>query len=466
MRAAPSCRCSGSSRADAIRASASKRRGVPRESFATSASRRDGSRSSRKVSGLFGEWVAWMFARVMPGERDDLARKRLPAVVAAAAGLVAAVPLYANAVTEENLLYLEAWRAVYQAYYDGTYNSQNWFKLKEKTLKEYSMTTRKDTYAAIESNLSLLDDPYTKLLEPSKYAFITGNKKGGSVSGVGLEIAYPKNKSEEGILVVNSQAGSPAERSGIKSNELLLEIDGSPTSGMSLYEAASLLKGEKGTVVRVKVRDQENNVASLDLERDALTRKNVGSNFCALDSPTGYIRLSSFSDETDLEVRKAVQELQSKGIQEYVLDLRNNGGGSFNAGVNVARVFMNEGVIVNIADSKGIKDYYEAKNAAEDSSSRLTVLVNGGTASAAEVLAGALQDNKRAVLVGEKTFGKGLIQTLVKLSDGSGVAVSVAKYQTPNEIDINKKGIMPNVVKDDLPLLSDEPCTIAKAALE
>ena len=340
---------------------------------------------------------------------------------------------------------------MYQAYYDGTYNGQNFLRLKERTLKEYKMQSREETYAAIESNLSTLGDPYTKLLDPSKFAFVTGSKKGGQSSGVGIEIAYPKDRSVEGLLVVNTQPGSPAERSGILPNQLLVQIDSSPTAGMSIYEAAGLLKGEKGTVVSVLVRDEKTSgVRTVELTRDALRRTNVGSKFCeageAGGEPSGYIRLSSFSDETDLEVRKAVRDLKSQGSAEYFLDLRNNGGGSFDAGVNVARIFIDQGTIVNIADAKGIKDYYDAKNAAEDSSTPLTVLVNGGTASAAEVLSGALQDNKRAVLVGERTFGKGLIQTLVRLSDGSGVAVSVAKYQTPNEVDINKKGITPDVV--------------------
>ncbi len=302
--------------------------------------------------------------------------RKLP-LAAAVIAFAASVPLHANAITEENLLYLEAWRAVYQAYYDGTYNGQNWFKLKERTLKENGMQSRKETYAAIESNLSTLGDPYTKLLDPSKYAFITANKKGGKVSGVGLELAYPKEGSgDEGILVVNTQPGSPAEKSGVASNDILLQIDDRPTAGMSLYEAAALLKGEQGTHVSVKVRrggdgppsSSSPGADTLDLERTALRRQAVSSNFCdlgatAADAGTsesgagqraaGYIRLSSFSDLTDVEVRAAVSRLKSEGVSNYVLDMRNNGGGSFESGVNVARIFINEGVIVNIADSKG-----------------------------------------------------------------------------------------------------------------
>ena len=439
---------------------ASARRGLDRSTSGVASGPRD----------ILGKWLdrlgigreGWR----EEGQADGKGRKMLPAALAAVVGISAAVPLYANALTEENLIYLEAWRAVYQAYFDGTYNGNNWFKLKDKTLKDYGgMATRNDTYAAIESNLSVLDDPYTKLLDPSKYAFIKGNKKGGGVSGVGLEIAYPKDKGTDGIVVVNTQPGSPAEKSGLKSNQILTRIGDASTTGMSIYEAAGLLKGEKGTTVSIQVRDQgSSEVSTYDLERKSLSRTSVSSKFCSTAGARGYIRLGSFSDLTDVEVRKAVQDLKSSGATEFVLDMRNNGGGSFDAGVNVARIFINEGVIVNIADSKGIKDYFEAKNAAEDASSPLTVIVNGGTASAAEVLAGALQDNKRAALVGERTFGKGLIQTLVGLSDGSGVAVSVAKYQTPNETDINKKGIMPDKVLENLPALSDDPCAIADAA--
>lgn len=180
-------------------------------------------------------------------------------------------------------------------------------------------------------------------------------------------------------------------------------------------------------------------------------------------SKLGYIRVATFSRQTTEKVRAALQDLTAKGADRLVLDVRNNGGGLFPSGVEVARMLINKGDIVLIADSDGVRDIYEADGGALDTSTPLVVLVNRGTASASEVLSGALKDSKRAVIAGEKTFGKGLIQTLVELSDGSAVAVTVAKYQTPAGIDINKIGIAPDVVLTpealtELPLSSGEFC--------
>jgi carboxyl-terminal processing protease len=186
----------------------------------------------------------------------------------------------------------------------------------------------------------------------------------------------------------------------------------------------------------------------------------------ASNSKLGYIRIATFSKQTVEKFQDALTNLKSQGVDRIVLDVRNNGGGLFPAGVEVGRMLINKGDIVLIADSNGVRDIYEADGHPLDDQTPLVVLVNRGTASASEVLSGALKDNGRAVLAGENTFGKGLIQTLVELSDGSAVAVTVAKYQTPAGIDINKIGISPKIVLDAealtaLPFNGQEFCKYA-----
>ena len=363
-------------------------------------------------------------------------------------------PAPAHAVTTEQLLYLEAWRAVDRAYVDKTFNGQSWFRVRENTLKKKSLLTREDTHAEIKSMLASLDDPFTRFLYPDQYKALKGSTS-GDVTGVGLEVSFSsvssrKPGSENPLVVVAPSPGGPAERAGIRAADEVIKIDGQPTSSMSLYEAGNALQGPVGSSVELTVQrpGMLNSRKDVKLLREKIDTKEVDAASCPVtDSKEkiGYIRISKFSKKTADGVRDAILALKDKGVSRFVLDIRNNGGGVFAAGVQVGRMWINQGDIVLIADSEGVRDVYEAEGGAIDSETPLTVLVNKGTASASEVLAGALKDNKRATIVGENTFGKGLIQTLVELSDGSAVTVTVSKYQTPNGIDINKKGIDPDV---------------------
>lgn len=382
-------------------------------------------------------------------------------------------PLPAHAVTNEQLLYLEAWRAVDRAYVDKTFNGQSWFRVRENTLKKKKLTTREDTYEEIKSMLKSLDDPFTRFLEPDQYQALKGATR-GDVTGVGLEVSFPsssaRGKSGKAPLVVISPSpGGPAERAGIKAGDEILQIDGLDTESMSLYAAGNALQGASGSSVTLKVKSSSklNMVKEITLTREKINIKGVDFGDCVA-KPTskrvGYIRIASFSKKTAEKVREVIEDLRNKNIDYYVLDIRNNGGGVFAAGIEVGRMLIDTGDLVLIADSDGVRDVYEAEGEALDTRTPMIVLVNKGTASASEVLAGALKDNKRATIVGENTFGKGLIQTLVELSDGSAVTVTVSKYQTPNGIDINKKGIEPDVrlteeELEQIPLGPDKFCT-------
>jgi len=356
----------------------------------------------------------------------------------------------AEAISEENLLFLEAWRAVDRAYVDKSFNGQSWFRYRENTVKKVPMVERDDTYQAIRDMLATLDDPFTRFLEPTKYEALMGGTA-GSITGVGLEVGFEDaGKGVSQLTVVSPNQGSPAEKAGIQPGDALLSIGGKSTATMGLYDAASELQGPEGSTVTVTTRHPgAKDSVDYKLTRATIDLIPVSFTMCPAaggggTSKVGMIRLSTFNSFSAEGVRKAIGELKQKGAEAFVLDVRNNGGGLFPAGVEISKMFLNRGVIVNIADTDGVRDIYEADGTAFVQKEPVLIVVNKGTASASEVMAGALKDNSRATILGEQSFGKGLIQTIVPLSDGSAVVVTVARYQTPSGEDINKIGITPD----------------------
>ncbi len=348
----------------------------------------------------------------------------------------------ASAFTEEQKLFSQAWRIVSQSYLDESFNHQNWWALREKTLKQ-RLDNREATYAAIEKLLVSLDDPFTRLLKPNQYRSLQVNTS-GELSGVGLQIALDASTGE--LEVIAPIAGSPADLAGIQPRDRILEIDGVLTSELTLDEAATRMRGAAGTTVTLKIQGKEGEPKSIELVRDRIALNPV---YAVLDSqpdgvPVGYIRLTQFSANATAEVSNAIASLEKQGADAYILDLRNNPGGLLQAGIEIARLWLDNGTVVYTVNRQGMLGSFEANGTAL-TQDPLVVLVNQGTASASEILAGALQDNGRAKIVGERTFGKGLIQSLFDLSDGSGLAVTVAKYETPNHHDIHKLGIKPDL---------------------
>ncbi|XP_038907131.1 carboxyl-terminal-processing peptidase 2, chloroplastic isoform X4 [Benincasa hispida] len=318
------------------------------------------------------------------------------------------------ALTEENLLFLEAWRTIDRAYIDKTFNGQSWFRYRENALRNEPMNTREETC-------------------------------------VGLSIGYRTIVDGPGGLVVISAApGGPAERAGISSGDVILAIDDTTTESMGIYDAAERLQGPEGSSVQLTVQSGPS-VKHLDLVREKVAVNPVKSRICELpgsgddSSKIGYIKLTSFTQKASGAVKEAIDSLRSNRVNAFVLDLRDNSGGLFPEGVEIAKIWLDKGVIVYICDSRGVRDIYDSDGSNTVAASEpLAVLVNKGTASASEILAGALKDNKRAMLFGEPTYGKGKIQSVFKLSDGSGLAVTVARYETPAHIDINKVGVIPD----------------------
>ncbi|XP_010449564.1 PREDICTED: carboxyl-terminal-processing peptidase 2, chloroplastic-like [Camelina sativa] len=353
--------------------------------------------------------------------------------------------------SEENLLFLEAWRTIDRAYIDKTFNGQSWFRYRETALRNEPMNNREETYMAIKKMVATLDDPFTRFLEPGKFKSLRSGTQ-GAVTGVGLSIGYPaaSDGSPAGLVVISAAPGGPASRAGISPGDVIQEIDKTTTQPMTIYDAAQMLQGPEGSTVELAIRSGPE-TRLLTLTRERVSVNPVKSRLCELpgsgsNSPKiGYIKLTTFNQNASSAVREAIETLRGNNVNAFVLDLRDNSGGSFPEGIEIAKFWLDKGVIVYICDSRGVRDIYDTDGSnAIATSEPLAVLVNKGTASASEILAGALKDNKRALVYGEPTYGKGKIQSVFELSDGSGLAVTVARYETPAHTDIDKVGVTPD----------------------
>jgi carboxyl-terminal processing protease len=355
----------------------------------------------------------------------------------------------AVAMTGEQKLVSEVWRIVNHNYLDETFNHQNWATVRQKVL-EKPLTDSNASYAAIGKMLKSLDDPFTRFLDPEQYRSLQVNTS-GELNGVGLQIAL--NPETGKLEVVAPIAGSPADKAGIRPRDRILKIEGVSTKNLTLDEAATKMRGPRGSLVTLLIERDGEAETEIRLTRDRIALNPVVSELRVSTGspPIGYLRLTQFNANASTELAHAISSLEKKGADAYILDLRNNPGGLLQSGIEIARLWLDSGTIVYTVNRQGIQGSFEAFGPAL-TNDPLVILVNQGTASASEILAGALQDNGRAQLVGETTFGKGLIQSLFELSDGSGLAVTIAKYETPQHRDINKLGIKPDKVISQDPI--------------
>ncbi|MBW4643316.1 MAG: PDZ domain-containing protein [Goleter apudmare HA4340-LM2] len=349
----------------------------------------------------------------------------------------------AMALTEEQKLFSEVWRIVNRTYLDETFNHQNWAAVRQKALSS-PLNNHQAAYQAIQKMLKSLDDPFTRFLDPEQYRSLQVNTS-GELTGVGLQIAL--NPQTGKLEVIAPIAGSPAEKAGIKPRDRIIRIEGISTENLTLDEAAARMRGPIGSLVTLLIERDGDQSTEIRVMRDRIALNPVVAELRSSpqNQPIGYIRLNQFNANASMELAHAISSLEKKGAAGYVLDLRNNPGGLLQAGIEIARLWLDSGTIVYTVNRQGIQGSFEAFGPPL-TADPLVILVNQGTASASEILAGALQDNGRAQLVGETTFGKGLIQSLFELSDGSGLAVTIAKYETPKHRDINKLGIKPDKV--------------------
>lgn len=362
-----------------------------------------------------------------------------------------------QALSEDQQLVVEAWSLVNQSYVDPTFEGIPWRRLRQKAL-EQPISSREGAYEAIDAMLAPIGDPFTRFLRPEQLKALRDSTK-GCISGVGLQLGI--NDGETAVWVLSSLEGSPAAAAGIRPGSVVLAVEGNSVKNLGLKGVAEALRGPSGTVVDIDLEAPDGGRQSLSLERRIVDLRPVHIRRLREDGHTyGLLQINQFTTEVPELVSTALAELQSKCIEGLILDLRNNPGGLVTSGLKVGDALLDAQPLVTIRDRNGIVETVTADDGMLYDGP-LVVLINSSTASASEILAGALKDNERAEVLGRPTFGKGLIQTLIPLSDGSGLAVTVARYVTPDGYDIQKAGIAPNQVlvaatREVLEVLEDE----------
>ncbi|RMF20446.1 MAG: PDZ domain-containing protein [Cyanobacteria bacterium J083] len=334
----------------------------------------------------------------------------------------------------------EVWQIIYRQYVDDTFNGQDWQQIRQEYLQK-SYTDKEAAYTAIREMLEKLEDPYTRFMDPQQFKNMQIDTS-GELTGVGIQIA--KDEESDRIIVIAPIEDTPAASVGVMAKDIIIKIDGKDTKGMEVNDAVKLIRGKPGTKVTLTIlRNGKQN--DYLIVRDRITIHPVKAR--VQDAPIGkigYIRLTQFSAQASQEMREAILSMEEQQVKGYILDLRSNPGGLLYSSIDIARMWLNEGTIVStVTRDGGVSKRWASNRALTDKP--LVILVDGGSASASEILSGALQDNKRATLVGTKTFGKGLVQSVRPLGDGSGIAVTIAKYLTPSGRDINKEGIHPDI---------------------
>lgn len=335
----------------------------------------------------------------------------------------------------------EAWQIIHHEYVDGAFNHVDWQAIRQSLLgREY--TSREEAYSALRSTLRRLNDPYTRFLDPQEYAELTAQTS-GEVSGVGLRLRRDTQTGQ--IFITEVVAGSPAQKNGLQPGDRILLVDGQSTERLTVEGVSQRLRGDEGSQVTVTLSRNDSAPRTVILTRTLLetltveyTAKQQGS------SRIGYIRLLEFNAHAAEQMEQAIHSLSQEGVDGFILDLRGNPGGLLQASIEISRMWLQRGDIVQTIDREGHSESIRANRTAL-TQLPLTVLVDGRSASSSEILTGALRDNNRAMVVGSPTFGKALVQSLHGLSDGSGLTVTVAHYYTPNGTDISSKGITPDI---------------------
>jgi carboxyl-terminal processing protease len=297
-------------------------------------------------------------------------------------------------------------------------------------------------YGAIKGYLKALDDPYTRFMEP-KSTEEMNVRLNGAFFGIGIHIGIKKDQ----LTVISAIPDTPAAIAGIKALDKIVSIDSKATTGISLTDAVSRIRGEKGTTVVLGIkREFITDVLNIPIIRDKIQIKAVNK-MEVFKEKVGYIKLATFENKNATnEVAAAIKKLQMRNIKSLILDLRYNGGGLLQNAIDIASLFLPSGIVVKTLDRNQIPTVEQASgHPLYDENKPLLLLVNKSSASASEILAGAIKDHKRGLLVGEKTFGKASVQRILNLPDGSSVLYTTARYYTPNGTNISHKGISVNM---------------------
>ncbi len=298
---------------------------------------------------------------------------------------------------------------------------------------------QKLVYSAIKGMVTGLDDPFSSFLTPEEMKEFE-EELYGNFQGIGAEITIKNGN----LTIVTPLKDSPAEKAGLKPGDIILKIDDKDATLIDLLTAVKLIRGPKGTKVKLTIK-RDSLIKEIEVERDLIKIKSVELEFLE-DGKIAYLKILRFLSQTPSELIKAASEiLERNPSYGIILDLRNNPGGFFQGSLEVASMFIPDGPIVIQEYKNGVKEVYQAKQNAKLRDFPLVCLINRGSASASEIVAGAIRDRKRGILIGEKTFGKGSVQDLEELKDGSALRLTVAKWLTPNGFQINGQGLLPDI---------------------
>ncbi|TDT63711.1 S41 family peptidase [Fonticella tunisiensis] len=292
---------------------------------------------------------------------------------------------------------------------------------------------------AIKGMVDAVGDPYTVFLNQKEYQDLM-TQTTGSYAGIGTYVGDKEGR----IVVIAPIEDSPAEKAGIKSGDIILKVNDQDVSAKEMDKAVSLMKGKPGTAVKLTLYREGVGTKEISITRATITMKTVKGEM--LKDNIGYIRITQFDENTASSFRNTLNGLKAKGMKGLILDLRDNPGGLLVSSTEIADMILGEGKIVSTVDKSGKEEVIKSDQNKLDLP--LAVLVNGGSASASEILSGAIKDFKAGTLIGTKTFGKGIVQNIIDLHDGSAVKVTMAKYYTPSGASIQGVGITPDIVID------------------
>lgn len=315
--------------------------------------------------------------------------------------------------------------------------------LEELIKEDYYQEVSEDNLVdgALKGLFEGLDDPYSQYYTVEEFKSLQ-EQTSGSFVGIGVYIGI--NPEDNNITIISPIEGSPAYDEGIKAGDVVLSVDGEAVDSSKLDEVTKKIKGKENTYVKLKVK-RGNKELDFKVKRQTIVTKSVASE--VMDGDVGYLRITSFDENTYEEFKEHLSGLKEQGIKGLVIDLRDNPGGLLDICVDIADDLIGKGTIVYTKDNLGNKEYYKSDEKELDLP--MAVLINGGSASASEILTAALVDNNKAVAIGETSFGKGLVQSVKQLKDGTGYKLTTAQYYTPNGDYINKKGITPKIKESD-----------------
>jgi carboxyl-terminal processing protease len=334
----------------------------------------------------------------------------------------------------------EVWQRIEREYIDPRFNQQDWNAIRQRYLNR-SYGSYEEAYPAIREMLKLLGDPLTAFYDP--VALESLQSTAANITQTGLKII--NDRDTQAVTIIQPTENSPAHKAGILPHDIITTIDGKPVERKAFYEVLTLLQGNLGTYVTLGIL---RNGQPLTFRIQRANTKNIPVRYRVEETAfgrVGYIRLNQFSAQVTQDMKAAIEALEKQNVKGYVFDLRSNPGGLLRATIDLTRMWLDRGIIVSMIQRDGIQDQMMANNTAL-TQKPLVILINDNSTSASEIVAAALQENKRASLVGTRTKGYNSIQSVHRLQNGSGLAVTIAKWLTPTGRDINRTGLNPDVV--------------------